>query len=352
MKFRTLGRTDIQVSEICLGTMTWGKQNTEEEACEQLDYATGEKGINFIDTAEMYAVPPTAETYTITEQYIGRWLAKRGKRDDLVVATKVAGRSPSMGYARPGEQTPDLTAEQIKYAVEGSLKRLQTDYIDLYQLHWPSRTVNSFGARFIPLQIDKEEGVSLLESLEALGDLVKEGKVRHVGLSNETPWGTMEYLRLAEANGLPRIVSVQNAYSLLNRIYEYAMSEVSAREDVGLLAYSPLASGQLSGKYLNGAKPEGARLTLFGKRYSNRYEEEDTELCVQAYVELAAKHGLDPSQMAIAYTLKGNFVTSSIIGATKMEQLKADIDAVDLELGDELMSEILEIGSRFRSPGC
>lgn len=351
MKFRKLGDTDIDVSEICLGTMTWGKQNTEEEAHGQLDYATGEKGINFLDTAEMYAVPPTAETYTLTEQYIGRWLAKRGKRDDLVIATKVAGKSTDLAYARPGDQIPDLTAEQIKYAAEGSLKRLQTDYIDLYQVHWPSRTVNSFGRRFMPIQIE-DDGVAILETLSALGDLVKEGKVRHVGLSNETPWGTMEYLRLAKEHGLPRVVSVQNAYSLLNRIYEYAMSEVSAREKVGLLAYSPLASGLLSGKYLNGAKPEGARITLFGERYNSRYEKEDSERCIQAYFDLAKNNGLDPSQMAIAFTLKGNFVTSSIIGATTMEQLKTDIDAVDVELGDDLMAEILEIGDRFRSPGC
>ncbi len=351
MKFRKLGNTDIDVSEICLGTMTWGRQNTEEDAVEQLDYATGEKGINFIDTAEMYAVPPTAETYTLTEQYIGRWLAKRGKRDDLVIATKVAGKSTDLDYARPGDQTPDLTAEQVRYAAEGSLKRLQTDYIDLYQVHWPSRKVNSFGTRFLPLEI-ADEGVPILETLTALGELVKEGKVRHVGLSNETPWGTMEYLRLAEANGLPRVVSVQNAYSLLNRTYEYAMSEVSAREKVGLLAYSPLASGQLSGKYLDGAKPEGARLTLFGERYNSRYEKEDTEACIRCYVDLAKKHGLDPNQMAIAFTLKGNFVTSSIIGATKMDQLRTDIDAVDVELGDDVMKEILEIGDRFRSPGC
>ena len=352
MKFRKLGNTDIDVSEICLGTMTWGQQNTEEEAVEQLDYATGEKGINFIDTAEMYAVPPRKETYTLTEQYIGRWLSKRGKRDDLVIATKVAGKSTAMDYARPGDQFPDLTAEQIRYAAEGSLKRLQTDYIDLYQVHWPSRTVNCFGRRFMPLEIDKEEGVPLLETLSALGDLVKEGKVRHVGLSNETPWGTMQYLRLAELHDLPRVVSVQNAYSLLNRTYEHAMSEVSAKEDVGLLAYSPLASGQLSGKYLNDAKPEGARLTLFGERFGSRYEKEDTQRCIQDYVDLAQKHGLDPSQMAIAFTLKGNFVTSSIIGATKMDQLKTDIDAVDIDLGDDVMKEILRIGDRHRSPGC
>ena len=353
MKYRKLGKTDIDVSEICLGTMTWGKQNTEEEACEQLDYGVAQ-GVNFIDTAEMYAVPPTAETYTLTEQYIGRWLAKRGKRDDLILATKVAGRSVDLAYTRPGTQTPDLTGEQIKYAVEGSLKRLQTDYIDLYQLHWPSRsTFNSFGRRFMPLEFGKEDmGVPLLESLQACGDLVKEGKVRHIGLSNETPWGVMEYLRLAKEHGLPRVVSVQNAYSMLNKVYEYGLSEVSYHEKVGLLAYSPLASGQLSGKYLNGAKPAGARLTLFGSHFSSRYEKEETEANIQAYVDLAKEHSLDPNQLAIAYTLKGDFVTSSIIGATTMDQLRADIAAVDVELSDELMTSVLELGVRFRSPGC
>lgn len=353
MKYRKLGRTDIDVSEICLGTMTWGKQNTEEEAHEQLDYAV-EQGINFIDTAEMYAVPPSAETYGLTEKYIGTWLKQRGKRDDLILASKVVGKSSEFAYARPGEKGADLTAAQIKYAVEGSLARLQTDYIDLYQLHWPSRaSFNSFGRRFLPLEFAKKDmGVPMLESLQACADLVKEGKIRHVGLSNETPWGTMEFLRLADKHDLPRVVSVQNAYSLLNKIYEYAMSEVSYHEDVGLLAYSPLASGQLSGKYLDGAKPEGARLTLFGARFANRFEQEDTEACIKAYVELAAEHEVDPNQMAIAYTLKGDFVTSSIIGATTMEQLKTNIAAVDLELEATLLAKILRIGMRFRSPGC
>ena len=351
MKFRKLGKTDLDVSEICLGTMTWGTQNTEAEGHEQMDYAV-EQGVNFFDTAEMYSIPPNAESYGKTETIIGNWFEKRGKRDDIILATKVAGGAPQMGYCRPGEQTPDLTGEQIKYAIEGSLKRLKTDYVDLYQLHWPSRTFNSFGRRFLPLEIKKDEGVPILETLQALGDLVKEGKVRHVGLSNETPWGTMEYLRLAKEHDLPRMVSVQNAYSLLNRIYEYGMSEVSAKEDVGLLPYSPLASGQLSGKYLDGNRPEGARLTLWPARFSDRYEEADTEKCVRDYVNLAKEYDLDPNQMAIAFTLKGNFVTSSIIGATSMEQLKTNIAAVDVELNDEIMEKILAIGNQYRSPGC
>ncbi|MBF2735668.1 MAG: NADP(H)-dependent aldo-keto reductase [Betaproteobacteria bacterium AqS2] len=351
MKMRKLGRTGIEVSEICLGTMTWGEQNTEAEGHEQLDYAIAQ-GINFIDTAELYAVPPRKETYGATEKIIGSWLQKRGKRDDLVIATKAMGPAPELDYARPDGQGPDLKPEQLAYAVDQSLQRLGTDYVDLYQLHWPSRPVNSFGRRYLPLEFDRAKGVPILDTLQACGELVKSGKVRHIGLSNETPWGTMEYLRLADQHDLPRVVSVQNAYSMLNLIYEYAMSEVSHFEDVGLLAYSPLASGQLSGKYLNGAKPEGARLTLFGARYSSRYEQEDTETCIQALVDLAAKHGLDPCQMAIAYTLKNNFTTSSIIGATKMDQLKTNIAAADVELSDEVMEAIKEINLRFRSPGC
>ena len=350
MKYRNLGRTDVKVSEICLGTMTWGQQNSKQEAFEQLDYAV-DHGVNFIDTAELYAVPPNAKTYTLTEQYIGEWLAKRGRRDDVVIATKVMGKSNNE-YARPEKQQTDLTAEQIRYAAENSLKRLQTDYLDLYQLHWPSRTVNCFGRRFMPLQIDKQEGVELLESLRALAELVKEGKVRHIGVSNETAWGIMEYLRLANEHDLPRLVSVQNAYSLLVRLYEYSLSEVSVHEDVGLLAYSPLAGGYLTGKYQGGVKPKGSRMVLFGERFSSRYHEQDMYACVQEYVDLAKRHDINPAQLAIAYTLQGNFVTSSIIGATSMEQLRTNIGAADVTLSKELLDEILTIGERYRSPGC
>lgn len=349
MKTRKLGRTGIDVSEICLGTMTWGEQNTEAEAHEQLNYAI-EQGINFLDTAELYAIPPKAETYGLTEKYIGNWLKQRGKRDDLIIATKAMGPS-DMKYARDGART-ELAPDQLSDAVDKSLQRLQTDYIDLYQLHWPSRPVNAFGTRFLPLKFPAKAGVPILETLQACGELVKSGKVRHIGLSNETPWGTMQFLRLAEQHDLPRVVSVQNAYSMLNVVYEYAMSEVSCYEEVGLLAYSPLASGKLSGKYLNGAKPEGARITLFGERFNSRYEEADTESCIQAFIDLAGKHNLDPCQMAIAYTLRNNFTTSSIIGATKMDQLKTNIAAADVELSKELMKEIDDIKQRFRSPGC
>ena len=262
MQTRKLGNTDIEVSLICLGTMTWGEQNTEAEAFEQLDYATG-AGVNFIDAAEMYPVPPRAETQGRTEQYLGNWLARRGRRDDLVIASKVAGPGNGLKYLRNG---PRLTRDHIRQACDASLKRLQTDYIDLYQVHWPDRSTNFFGK--LGYQHDPDESFTPIEeTLAALGELVQEGKVRQIGLSNETPWGTMEYLRLAQQNGWPRAVSIQNPYNLLNRSFEVGMAEVAHREQVGLLAYSPLAFGMLSGKYLGETWPEKARLTLY-ERFS------------------------------------------------------------------------------------
>ena len=346
MKYRTLGRTDLKVSEICLGTMTWGEQNSAAEAQAQLDYAI-DQGVNFIDTAEIYPVPLNSATSNRTEQYIGNWLTKRGKRDDLIIATKVAGKSP-MDWLRPDKQLSDLTPSQIALACESSLRRLQIDCIDLYQVHWPSRSVPIFGQNFFPLDCPREDGVPIAETLGAMDKLIQEGKIRHVGLSNETPWGTMEYIRLAETRGLARVVSVQNPYHLISRGYERAMAEVSIHEDVGLLVYSPLASGLLSGKYLDGAQPEGARLTRWPDKFrSSQATAPATEQCVQEHVALAHKHGLDPSQMAIAYSLAGNFVTASIIGATNLDQLKTDISASDVVLSSEVLGEIAEIGSRF-----
>ena len=267
MEYRQLGRSDLKVSAICLGTMTWGEQNTEAEAHAQLDMAVA-AGVNFIDTAEMYPVPPREETYTLTEQYIGNWLQKRNNRDKVILATKIAGRADWLPYVRQGKNC--FNRENLEAALDASLKRLQTDYIDLYQLHWPDRKTNFFGR--LGFEYDPEDDpVAIEETLQVLTDIAKSGKVRYFGLSNETPWGVMRFLHLAETMNLPRVVSVQNPYNLLNRSYEVGLSEISHREDCGLLAYSPLAFGMLSGKYLHGAKPEGARLSLFERfdRYSN-----------------------------------------------------------------------------------
>jgi aryl-alcohol dehydrogenase-like predicted oxidoreductase len=346
MKFKALGKTGISVSEICLGTMTWGQQNTEAQAHEQLDYALT-RGINFLDTAEMYPVPPRGETQGWTEEYIGSWLAARGKRDDVVIATKVAGPTFRNGisHLRGGLSRPDKC--NISLAIDSSLARLRTDYVDLYQVHWPDRRTPLFGQTDY-VHEDSPEDVPIEETLGALGDLVKAGKVRAIGLSNETPWGVMRFLHLAETLGLPRVASVQNAYSLVNRLYEQGLAEVSMREEVALLPYSPLGGGSLSGKYLGGAKPEGARMTLFNR--FTRYESEQAQRAIAAYVALAQKHGLDPSQMALAFVASRQFVTSTIIGATSLAQLKTDIDAFDVELSPEVLAGIAEIHKESPNP--
>ncbi len=333
MRTRRLGRTDVQVSEICLGTMTWGEQNSEQEAFQQLDLATGE-GINFIDAAEMYPVPPRAETQGLTETYLGHWLEQRGRRDDLVIASKVAGPGNGLTYLRNG---PRLTRDHIREACEQSLKRLKTDYIDLYQVHWPDRNANFFG-KLGYKHNPSEQATPIEETLSALNELVQEGKVRHVGISNETPWGTSEYLRLARENDWPRVVSIQNPYNLLNRTFEVGMAEIACREDVGLLAYSPLAFGVLSGKYLNGRRPDGARLTLYS-RFA-RYTGDKADEATRAYIELARQHGLSPVQMALAYVTGRDFVTSNIIGATSLEQLRENIASATVTLSDEVLEEI------------
>ncbi len=336
MEYRQLGKTGIKVSAIALGTMTWGQQNTEAEAFEQMDYAL-EKGINFFDTAEMYPVPPRAQTQGRTETIIGNWLAQRGTRDKLVLATKVAGRgdnNPGLDHVRDG---PRLTREQIHQALNDSLKRLQTGFVDLYQVHWPERATNYFGA--LGYQHREDDGaVDIRETLEALAELVQQGKVRHIGLSNETPWGLMRYLQLAREFDLPVVVSVQNPYCLVNRLYEVGLAEMSMREEVGLLAYSPLGGGTLTGKYLNGARPEGARMTLF-ERFT-RYSNPRTQAAIADYVALAGEHGLDPAQMALAFVTSRPFVTSNIIGATSMAQLKSNIDSAELMLSDEVLQAI------------
>ncbi len=341
MKTTQLGHTDIEVSQVALGTMTFGEQNTEQEAFEQLDYALSQ-GINFIDTAEMYPVPPKAQTYGQTETIIGRWLKSRKSRDKIVLATKVAGRADWLPWVRDGK--PCLNRYHIEAAVDASLKRLQTDAIDLYQLHWPDRKTNFFG-KFGYVPEPEEETVPLEETLTVLGDLVKKGKIKTVGVSNETPWGVMRLLCLAEQKGLPRVVSIQNPYNLLNRSYEVGLAEISIREKTGLLAYSPTAFGLLSGKYLEGQK---GRLTLFDrfKRYSSDIATEATK----AYVDLARRFDLEPIQMALAFVMQQPFVTATIIGATTMAQLKTDIDAFDLELPAALLEELEAIHQRYRIP--
>ncbi|MFC3676181.1 NADP(H)-dependent aldo-keto reductase [Ferrovibrio xuzhouensis] len=351
MDFRALGRTDIKVSLICLGTMTWGEQNTEADAHAQLDYAL-DRGINFIDAAEMYPVPPRAETQGRTERHIGTWLKARGNRDKVVIATKVAGRGGGprgdFAWLRNDGQPPNLTRAQIMEAVDKSLSRLQTDYIDLYQTHWPDRSTNNFGKA--EYRHAEEETVAIVETVATLTELVKAGKVRSFGVSNETPWGVAEHLRAAGSKGLDYVASIQNPYSLLNRWYEVGLAEFAHREAVGLLAYSPLAMGVLSGKYLGGAKPPGARLTLFSRftRYSNPQVERATE----RYVALARQHGLDPAQMALAYVNTRPFLTANIIGATTMEQLKADIDSIDVKLSQEVLDGIEAIHRDQPNPGA
>lgn len=344
MEYRVLGRTDLRVSVICLGTMTWGEQNTENEAHEQLDYALSQ-GVNFIDTAELYPVPPMAGTCGRTERYIGSWLRQRNNRDQVILASKVAGRAEWIDHIRGGKQC--LDRGNIEQALHDSLQRLGTDYLDLYQLHWPDRNTNFFGRLGYEHQDDEEE-VRLAETLEVLNDLVRAGKVRHIGLSNETPWGTMRFLALAEQLGMARMVSVQNPYNLLNRSYEVGMAEISIREDCGLLAYSPLGFGVLSGKYLHGEQPDGARLTLW-ERF-DRYSNEQARAATGAYVELARQHGLDPAQMALAFVNSRRFVTSNIIGATTMDQLRSNIASIDLQLDTGTLAGIEDIHRRFPSP--
>ncbi|MFB9135884.1 NADP(H)-dependent aldo-keto reductase [Vibrio olivae] len=342
MQTTKLPHSTLEISKLCLGTMTFGEQNTQDDAFRQLDYAL-ERGINFIDTAEMYPVPPKAETQGLTEEYIGNWLEKSGKREKVVLATKVSGPR-SVPYIR---DNLSLDRRNIHQAIDDSLRRLKTDYVDLYQLHWPQRQTNTFGKLNYPTPEGKEE-VTLIESLDALGELVKAGKIRYIGVSNETPWGVMTLLRLAEKHDLPRIVSIQNPYSLVNRSFEVGLSEISHFEGVELLAYSPLAMGMLSGKYANGARPAGARLTLF-ERFQ-RYSKPQGVAAAQAYVDLAQEFGLDPAQMALAFVNQRPFVASTILGATTMQQLKANIDSLDVQLNQELLQKIEEINTVYSNP--
>ncbi|MGJ8529584.1 aldo/keto reductase [Maritalea sp.] len=345
MKFNKLGRTDLDVSEICLGTMTWGRQNTEADAHQQMDYAL-EREVNFFDTAEIYAVPTNAETQGLTEKYIGTWFKKSGNRDKVVLATKVAGKG--VPWVRDGGE---ITGASVREAIEGNLSRLQTDYIDLYQLHWPNRGHYHFNNAYDyhpETQDTNKVQDNMLEVLETLGALVSDGKIRHIGLSNETVWGTTQYLSLAEKHDLPRIASIQNEYGLLRRYFDHDFAELAHHENVGLLAYSALAAGALSGKYLDGKIPAGTRGELsVSATYRNSPQ---SEPAIRAYMEIAKKHGLDVCQMALKFALDRPFMTSVIIGATNMDQLKTDIDAKDIELSKDVLADIHEIYQQYPRP--
>jgi aryl-alcohol dehydrogenase-like predicted oxidoreductase len=347
MQLKPLANTGILVPEICLGTMTFGEQNTQAEAFQQLEYAL-DQGLFFWDTAEMYPVPPKPETQGATETILGNWIAQRGQREKLFIASKIAGPSQGGSHIRDGQTR--FTAPEIASAIDGSLKRLQSDYIDLYQLHWPQRPANFFGKLgYGNAEAQNEQEVTALEeTLTALSDEIKKGRIRSIGLSNETPWGTLKFLHLAEKLGLEKFVSVQNPYSLLNRTYEIGMSEIAHYENVGLLAYSPLAFGYLTGKFRHGARPANARVTLFS-RFS-RYSNAESEWATEQYAQLAEQHGLTLTQLALAFIKQQFFVTSTIIGATNLDQLKENIQAFDIDLSAEVLQGIEDIHRQQPNP--
>ena len=342
MKYRKLGNTNIDVSVICLGTMTFGEQNSQEEGFEQMDYAL-ERGVNFFDTAELYAVMPRKETYGKTEEIIGNWFEKRKNRDRVILASKIASKSEDdLEWIRNGSKALGFDKKNMDLAIDNSLKRLKTDYIDLYQLHWPERKVPKFGVLDFEYDPKDDEWTAIEEVLENLNNLVKAGKVRYVGLSNETPWGVMKFLQLSKEKNLPRMMSIQNVYSLVNRVFDVANSEVSIREKCGLLAYSPLAGGRLSGKYIGNKKPNNARYTIWPRRFS-RHHTRRGEIAIESYFKLAKKYGIAPSTFANAFVNDRPFVTSNIIGATTMKQLKENIDSIDLTLSKDILNEIENI---------
>ncbi len=342
MNYKKLGNTDLNVSTICLGTMTWGEQNTQNEAFEQMDYSL-DNGVNFWDTAELYAVPPKAETYGHTETIIGNWFEKTKKRKDIILASKVGG--PSRKYMRNGENS--FTGKNLENALHGSLKRLKTDYIDLYQLHWPERNVNNFGR--LGYEHKENDWNKFEDVLENLKKFIEQGKIRYVGLSNETPWGVMNYLQLAKDKDLPRMMSIQNPYSLLNRSYEVGLAEVSIRENIGCLSYSPLASGYLTGKYRNKQFPKGSRMER-DFDFWTRYRKPNMEEAVEDYYKISQKFDLDMSQMSIKFCEVQDFMTSVIIGATTMEQLKTNVESVKVNLDSEVIKEINNVQKKYPNP--
>lgn len=343
MKYTTIPHTNLRVSKICLGTMTWGNQNTPAEGFEQMDYAL-DAGVNFFDTAELYPVPATADTYADTERIMGDWFAARNNRDQVILATKIAGPGAYTAHIR----TTGFTPSSIREALEGSLTRLKTDYIDLYQLHWPERNANFFGKRDYFPYLDEQWEENFQAILETLEAFVQEGKIRHIGLSNETPWASMKYISLSEQKGLPRMKTIQNPYSLLNRTFEVGNAEVAHREQLGLLAYSPLAFGVLSGKYRNGQLPDNSRLKLFPRMA--RYDSDQSREATEAYAAIAAEHKLTLTQLSLAFVTDRPFVTSNIIGATTMAQLKENIDTAAITLSAEILAEIDAVHNRIPNP--
>jgi aryl-alcohol dehydrogenase-like predicted oxidoreductase len=343
MKYTTLPNTDVKVSKICLGTMTFGQQNTEADGHAQMDYAL-ENGVNFFDTAEMYSIPSRQETYGSTEKILGTWFKKSGKREEIVLASKIAGPNPNFGYMR---EKLDFSPASIKFALDQSLQRLQTDYIDVYQLHWPERKTNYFGQRGFKVQDDAWED-NIHNVLETLDGFIKEGKINHIGLSNENPWGIMRFLEESKYNNLPRVKTIQNPYSLLNRLFENGSAEICLRENVGLLAYSPMAFGVLSGKFLTGEAHPNARIKLF-PQYS-RYNSAQCTEATRLYQEIAKKNGLTLTELSLAFIEQQPFVTSTIIGATTLEQLKENIDTIQVSLSDEILKAIDEVQAVIPDP--
>jgi len=344
MIYKKLPHTDLEVSKICLGTMTWGRQNSEEEGHQQMDYAV-DMGINFFDTAELYPIPAHPDRYADTEKIIGNWIKKTGNRDKIILGSKIAGKADFTKFIR----STGFRRETLIEAVTGSLERLQTDYIDLYQLHWPERSTNYFGKRGYKHDLTDHWQDNIHQVLETLRDLISEGKIRHVGLSNETPWGIMRFLEESKVHSsLPRMVTVQNPYNLLNRQFEVGLSEISIRENIGLLAYSPLGFGVLSGKYIGGMKPANARITLFPEY--NRYISDNANRATQEYYKLAREHNLSLTKMALAFVNSRPFVTSNIIGTTTMKQLEENISSIEVDLSDELIKGIESIHNNIPDP--